>query len=93
MGQEPVALQGLFERIERLQAARWQSRGGALHFELSTPGRRIAAAGVGLQMPRPLRVEGAASPHRAGDSVQVRRWRMKAAMSWISSMQTSWPMR
>ena len=40
---EPVALQGLFDRLAILQAPRWEARGGALHFELASPGLLLSA--------------------------------------------------
>ncbi|MBB2487274.1 ATP-binding protein [Mitsuaria sp. WAJ17] len=40
---EPVPLQALFERLAVLQSARWQARGGTLHFELESPGLLLQA--------------------------------------------------
>ena len=40
---EPVPVQALFERLAALQSARWQARGGALHFELDSPGLLLQA--------------------------------------------------
>ncbi len=40
---EPVPLQALFERLARLLSARWQDRGGALHFELPASGLLLTA--------------------------------------------------
>ncbi len=40
---EPVALQALFDRLAALQASRWEARGGALHFELESPGLLLTA--------------------------------------------------
>lgn len=40
---EPVPLQALFERLARLLSARWQARGGALHFELPASGLLLTA--------------------------------------------------
>ncbi|MGM9514913.1 sensor histidine kinase [Roseateles sp. DB2] len=40
---EPVSLQALFDRLAVLQSARWQARGGSLHFELASPGLLLQA--------------------------------------------------
>ncbi|MDL5031473.1 ATP-binding protein [Pelomonas sp. APW6] len=40
---EPVPLQALFDRLAQLLSARWQARGGALHFELPASGLLLTA--------------------------------------------------